>query len=70
MARDPREIFETLVYSFSPKSSIFSQILIKVKFLLVNIEKSTLVLKQPSRDQVEFFFKSGRKNGFRENSNC
>ena len=40
------------VFCFSPKSSIFSWILIEVTFWLVNLENSTLSLEQPSLSQV------------------
>jgi hypothetical protein len=40
MARDPEEIFETWVFNFSPKSSIFSLISIEVTFWLFNIKHS------------------------------
>ena len=48
LARDPREIFETWVFSFSPKSSIFFQISIEVTFWLFNLENYALILEKPS----------------------
>ena len=48
MARDPVEIFETWVFIFSPKSPIFSQILIEVIFWLLNLTYPVLSIEQPT----------------------
>ena len=58
MARDPKEIFETWVFIFSPNSSIFFQISIKVTFWLFNLENYALGLKQLSCSQVRKLSKS------------
>ena len=51
MARDLGDIFETWVFIFSTKYTIFFQISIKVTFWLINIEKYALSLKQLSSAQ-------------------
>ena len=57
----PKNYFETWVFSFSPKSSIFFQISIEVTFWLVNLEKSPLGLEQLSWAQVGNFSRSWRR---------
>ena len=58
MARDLGEIFETWVFSFSPKSFVFFRISIEVTFWFINIENYALGLEQLSLVQVEKISKS------------
>ena len=70
LALDPGEIFESWVFSFSPKSFMFSRISIEVTFWFINLEKPTPFLGYPSWAQVENISKAWRRIGFWKNSKC